>query len=50
MTTGTTRATLRGHTGSVWSVAISGDGTWLATASEDETVRIWDVMSMPGEN
>jgi WD40 repeat protein len=24
------------------SVAIVGDGTWLATASDDRTVRIWD--------
>ncbi|MCX4826181.1 NB-ARC domain-containing protein [Streptomyces sp. NBC_01142] len=34
--------TLTGHAGSVNSVAIAPDGTWLATASDDGTVRIWD--------
>ncbi|MEV6179944.1 NB-ARC domain-containing protein, partial [Streptomyces sp. NPDC052015] len=34
--------TLTGHTNWVQSVAISPDGTWLATTSHDTTVRIWD--------
>ncbi|MET7887814.1 NB-ARC domain-containing protein, partial [Streptomyces avermitilis] len=33
---------LAGHTEWVTSVAISPDGTWLATTSRDETARIWD--------
>ncbi|MFD7972523.1 NB-ARC domain-containing protein [Streptomyces clavifer] len=34
--------TLTGHTSTVTSVAIAPDGTWLATTSNDGTVRIWD--------
>ena len=33
---------LTGHTIGVSAVAIAPDGTWLATASGDRTVRIWD--------
>ncbi|MFC9534300.1 NB-ARC domain-containing protein [Streptomyces sp. NPDC056975] len=35
-------ATLTGHTDGVHSVAISPDGTWLATCSGDGEVRLWD--------
>ncbi len=35
--------TLRGHTASVNSIAMSPDGSRLASASADGTVRIWDV-------
>jgi len=36
------RRTLIGHTGDLRAVAISAEGTWLASASHDATVRIWD--------
>ncbi|MEY9969508.1 WD40 repeat protein, partial [Streptacidiphilus sp. MAP12-16] len=40
--TGRQTATLTGHTDRVTGVAISPDGTWLATTSDDRTVRIWN--------
>jgi WD40 repeat protein/serine/threonine protein kinase len=35
--------TLKGHTGDVWSVAFSGDGKRIVSASPgDQTVKVWD--------
>jgi len=41
--TDTSVKTLEGHTATVWSVCFSPNGRYLASASGDETVRIWEV-------
>ena len=40
--TGEPCATLT-HTSFVWELAFGPDGTWLATGSADERLRIWDL-------
>ncbi|KAG0701505.1 quinon protein alcohol dehydrogenase-like superfamily [Suillus ampliporus] len=35
-------APLRGHTGSVQSIAISSDGSHIVSGSYDQTIRVWD--------
>src|ERR1051326_2948990 len=35
--------TCRGHSDGVWSIAFSADGKFLASSSDDGTIRLWDV-------
>lgn len=39
------RATLKGHTLALASVAYSPDGKYIATSSYDRTARVWDAIS-----
>ncbi len=39
---GRPRAVLEGHSGPIWSAAVSPDARWIATGGQDSAVRIWD--------
>lgn len=38
-------ATLKGHTRQVWTMALSSEGSRLASGSNDQTMRLWDIAS-----
>ncbi len=42
---GTTLLTYRGHTGAVYAAAWSPNGQYIASASADTTVRVWNITS-----
>ncbi|MBA4189786.1 MAG: hypothetical protein C0467_17515 [Planctomycetaceae bacterium] len=35
-----------GHTDGIWGIAASPNGRWIATASHDQTVKIWDATTL----
>jgi WD40 repeat protein len=45
--TGTEIAVLKGHTDSVTCVAISPNGTAIASGSRDQTIRLWQLAAKP---
>ena len=38
-------ATFKGHTKQIWTTGLSPDGTLLASGSNDQTIRLWDISS-----
>jgi WD40 repeat protein len=42
-----TRARLIGHTGEIKAVAVSFDGRWALSGSNDQTVRLWNLEEIP---
>jgi WD40 repeat protein len=44
---GTLRADLVGHTGEVKAVAVSADGRWALSGSNDQTVQLWSLTAVP---
>jgi WD40 repeat protein len=43
LTTGKQLHALEGHTGSVFGVALSADGSHAASAGDDRVLRVWDL-------
>jgi WD40 repeat protein len=41
--TGREHFRVRGHTQEIWGNVLSPDGRWLASCSDDRTVKIWDM-------
>jgi WD40 repeat protein/tRNA A-37 threonylcarbamoyl transferase component Bud32 len=47
MPSGQLRDLLPGHTNRVWSISVSSDGQRLATASDDGTIKVWELARRP---
>ena len=33
------------HSGTIWSVAFSPDGTKIVSGSDDQTIKVWDMVN-----
>jgi WD40 repeat protein/type II secretory pathway predicted ATPase ExeA len=44
---GKRRAELVGHTGEIKAVAISADGRWALSGSNDQTLKLWSLTALP---
>ena len=44
-----TRLVLKGHTDFLWDCTVDPKGRWIVSASDDKTLRVWDVEAMLGE-
>ena len=44
---GKTRARFIGHTGEIKAVAVSADGRWALSGSNDQTIKLWNLAEIP---
>ena len=44
---GKTRARFIGHTGEIKAVAVSADGGWALSGSNDQTIKLWNLAEIP---
>ena len=44
---GKTRARFIGHTGEIKAVAVSADGRWALSGSNDQTIKLWNLADVP---
>ena len=42
-------STLRGHTGVIFRLRWGATGRWIASTSDDRSVRVWDTLSRPSD-
>ena len=38
------------HSGTIWSVAFSPDGTKIVSGSDDQTIKVWDLGALQPSN
>ena len=38
------------HSGTIWSVTFSPDGTKIVSGSDDQTIKVWDLGALDPQN